>query len=1578
MPRLTDDIPAWAARYVGIPFVERGRDRSGVDCWGLTRLVYAERYGIYLPGHHDGYSGTEDRPGVAAVLEAELRPGGNWRAVEGHPDAGDALLFRAGAGDLWHVGVAVARGRMLHCRRGSDSCVERWDDGVWLPRFEGAYRFAGPVHLAGRVSPLRPAIIRVALPAGGSVSDMLAAAGVQESPFLRVWIGDAEIEREHWRAVRPKPGRLVTVAAVPGGGDGGKTPLRIILTIAVVALAVWAGPAAAGALGIGTAATATAAASTGFLIASGVVSAAVTMVGMLAINALIPPPKPRLSDNGQDRASPTITGARNELRPFGVVPVVLGEHRMAPLYGAAPYTEIVGDDQYLRLLFVLGYGPIEVSDLKIGETPLSEYEGVEVEIREGRSTDAPLSLYPGVVLEQAESLLLEQAASWTTRTSETDADELSIDVTFPQGLAEFNARGDRLLRTVALEVEYSPAGAGAWTRINGASPDFSRGLDFMFRTPEVAAGGRSTHVGSVAWGLGFAGTKPAYLPATNYSWEASGYVYVEGPGNFPLPHEFGVDCSDAGEISVNGRVVARWYGSHGTAGGGTPDFAAHSGTINLRRGWHAIRIRIEARTTAGAVAVGWKRPGESVFSTIPENSMASRASSAMAYRGRLNVRWFDTSVYQHSIVVQANRSEQIRRNLAWAVQPGQYDIRIRRVTPDSTSDRILDKVYWTALRTIRNEDPVKIAGMAKVALRIKATDQLNGVVDQFNCLVRSILPDLDSASGQWVERATSNPASCYRAVLQGPANARPVADDRLDLAELQAWHEASAAAGFEFNAVLDFGGTVWERLADVAAAGRASFGMRDGKYSIVRDKRQSVPVQHFTPRNSAGFRGRKAFPDLPHALRIRFLNRDAGYQQDERVVYDDGYDDVSATKFETLELFGVTASDQVWKHGRYTIAVARLRPEVYELSTDIEHLACTRGDLVLVTHDVPLWGLSFGRVVALVTDGDNNLVGLRFDEQVTMDAGEQYVVRVRLEDGTSWLRSVTTQAGQYTEIALQGPVSANDPRPKVGDLWMFGRLGQETRELLVKSIEIDKDLGARMTLVDHAPAVHEADQGPIPPYDPGISLLPAWENRPDAPIIESIRSDDFVMIRDADGSLQPRMLITLRRPSGTRPIPNAAQVRLRPIPAPGAAGEGPWMHLPLVPIDDNQVSVERVEEGVTYQLRLRTVTATGLASVWVEAEHTVVGKVGPPPDVQAFDVVRLSDGTRRYSWVLGDIPPDIAGVKIRYGPGGEGRTWDQLSPLHDGVLEGASPTEMNVPPAGTYTFGVKMVDTSGNESHNAVLIDRTLGAPRQEGVAVSVDAKADGWPGAKTGCYVSNDRTLVARGRETWDTLAFPYGVSNWSQWTSWTLDPFTPIVYEHPTIDAGFVFDFEPAIYAVSDGVRTVEFDYSVDGATWAGWTDLALFASRTVRARYCRFRVTLSIGNGFTLPIIRELVFLLRAETITQEIQDLETAALIPELRYGAGDVALPISSGIFAAVRTVSISFNGTGAGWTWELVNKFTTPGPRVRLFGPTGVAQDARIDAIVRGLRSADGSTAFVRAGRLDFSAAANSGLVSVT
>lgn len=1583
MPRLPRDIPAWVAGYIGIEFAERGRTReSGLDCWGLYRLASAERFGLMLPSESDGYSSTRHGEQISEIIKERVASR-NWARVEvGELQVGDCGLFRIG-GREHHVGMIVARGLMLHALEGIDSCVQRLDDPEWEKRFIAFYRYCGPVRLAARPRVFSSDRIDQAIPHGLSIAEMLEVTGIANTAMVHVAIGDKLVPRESWSKVKPKPGRIVTVTVTPlgGGGGGNKDTLKVVLTIAVMAAGIAAPFALAG---LGVAGLTTAAG--GLTLGGALLSAGVGIGGTLLLSALIPPPRPEISAVSPDSpmTSLAISGGRNEARPYGAVPVVLGRYRMTPLLGAATYTEVAGDDQYLRMLFALGYGELEISDLKLGDTAIDQFDGVEYQISTGREEASTLSLFPSVIHEDPYTVLLEAGAGYVVRTSRTLADEVLVDVTFPTGLVQLADNGDKLNRSVSFEVAYAAAGSGTWKAINGESPTFPRGLDLLFRSPECVFGGSGTHVGVISWG-GVWGTKPAYLPANRFSWEVSGYVFADVDGTYG----FALDGGDACDLFVDGQSVVDWYGTHA----GTGSYGFRTGEILLTKGWHAIRARVECRNgNGGAIAVGWAPPSAGAFSTIPANRLAPSAAGGPL--GYLSYRWFNTAGYGSTITTTAARAEQVRVQVAFAGTSSQYDVRIRRLTPDTTDARIVDKAYLTAIRSITSTAPVKLDRVAQIALRIKATNQLNGVVDTFNCLVRSIVPDWDKASNTWIRRATSNPASLFRALFQGPANKRPIPDSRLDLEELAAWHEECEAKGLECNAIIDFAGTLAERLRDVAAAGRATLGMRNGKFSVVRDRKQTVPVQHFTPRNSRGLTAEKVFGDVPHALRVQFLNRDADYQRDERIVLADGYqidgldawgkpapELPEATEFETMEMFGVTSGREAFIHGRYHMAVAKLRPEVFSLQVDVEHLICTRGDLVLVSHDVPLFGSGYGRIVELAVDGSNNLHAVRLDADVVMETGKTYVLRVRLEDGSSSLITLKNE-GERTDLDIvyfTGPIAASQARPQLGDLFLFGELGLESREMLVKSIKHDRDLAATLELVDAAPEVLDADLGEIPDFQPGITIPPDYLDRPETPVIELIRSDDYVILVGQDGSLVHRMVIQLRAPSSTKPRPVEAQVRIRPKPQPPANAVGPWITYSKLSIDNNQVAILGVDSGVTYQISLRVISAKGVASIWVDAEHTVIGKIIPPPDVKAFDVSRMSDGTRLYEWDLGTVPRDIAGVKLRYGPrpiAPDSLVWENMADLHDGLLEGASPTELNVPPQGDWRFAIKMVDTARAESENAIYCDRELGAPRQPEIAITQDARKLEWPGTLVGCHVASDGSIEPDDHATWANLGPTYNITRWDQYTRWIVDPYNPISYTHPVIDVGVLIDFEPqAIYEV-DGVALVEVRHSADDDTWSDWIDVTSLASKSIRARYVQFRITVTAAP-FAVALIRQFVMVPRAETVEEYLNDINTALLGPKHHYGVGDFALPVSHGVFAKIKNVSLTFNGLGAGWTWELVNKAARPGPRVRIYNPAGQLADAVIDASVRGLKSIDGSTVELAAGSMEFDDQVNSGMVAL-
>lgn len=1235
--------------------------------------------------------------------------------------------------------------------------------------------------------------------AGQTVLDIAKAENAGLIPHMHVYIGGHYIAREFWGGVRPKAGTAVTIRVLPMGGGGGKNPLRAVLSLALMAASPAISAGIAGAFGAGT-----------FL--GRLATAGAGLLGRLALNALAPPARPRFSAQKESPAL-FIQGAQNRAVPFGRVPRVLGRHRFVPPFGALPYTETAGAEQYLRLLFVWGYGPLHIGDLKIGETPLEEFEGVEVETRQGYDDDPPLSLYSNSVLQNDLEIALRQQDGYVTRTTGADADEIGVDVTWPRGLVKFGGGGARHAATVRIEIQYAPAGTQDWSAGEGAFKPFA--------------------------------AREAALAAKPKAYKRQGQAHA-------------VTRIDRVVLDMAGGGVSVLKGAEFRAGidAGAPETPAlPPGRIALARverrsddGDVVPAERIADERAEALAGVSFENPGDFLVAASAGENRVDIAAGGLRFPG---------------IVVTAKQTAALRETVAFRVPKGQYDVRLRRVTPDAAGDgNVFDECAWTALRTVRHAYPVNMKGVALTALRIKATGQLSGVIERFNGVVTSILPDWDGE--EWTEQQTSNPASLFRHVLQGSANARPLQDSRLDLEKITAWHENCAAEGREFNMAVDCDMSVREILHGIAAAGRAAPALTDGKWGVVEDRPQSVPVQHFTPRNTWGFEGRKEFAERPEALRVRFINRDRGHIQDERLVFDDGFDETTAAKYETLELPGVTSADQAWRDGRYHIATARLRPETYSFHCDVEHIVCTRGDLIRFSHDVPLFGLMSARVKSLVMAG-GDAAGATLDAAVTMEGGKSYAVRFRKADGASLVIGLQNVPGSAQTVMFAAP-AAPESAPAAGDLALFGEAGTESVELVVQSITPENNLCARLACVDAAPAVHAAGAGPIPAFSSQVSVPPEMR-RPPAPEMAEIQSGEEALIRNTDGSLSTRIVVSLKAPAWPARLSVEAAIRAR--------DETRFRPAETAAQAQNRLSIADVAEGETYDIQLRYVTDAGVFSppLLIPA-HRVAGTSALPSDVARLSVNVLGD-TAHLSWDgVSDL--DLSHYTLRYSPALEGAAWHAAVDIVSKIARGA--TAISVPAApGSYL--IKAVDVGGRASENAAVAVTAQAASGQNAILTLTESPH--FAGARTRTAPGGGALQLA-GNDTADDWADVDAVLNFDVGDAGLA---TDGMYEFAqTVDLGAVYasrlaagiavsglDLNTTLDAWEDIDAVEVFDQDVDPSLWSlqlqlratnddpdaspAWSDWTPFVVGDYTARAFGFRALLASGVQNVTPSLSHL---------------------------------------------------------------------------------------------------------------------------
>lgn len=494
-------------------------------------------------------------------------------------------------------------------------------------------------------------------------------------------------------------------------------------------------------------------------------------------------------------------------------------------------------------------------------------------------------------------------------------------------------------------------------------------------------------------------------------------------------------------------------------------------------------------------------------------------------QGRVNIRGNNVREYDDSewlllgqfSIQEAKQSAFSRSYIFGSYAPDRFDVRVRIIRIESTGPRYANKVMWTMLSHSLQGGFVR-PGKVLTALKIKATNQLSNDVRVDWLQTRNNVYVWDPNENQYVAKDATNPAwVCYDMIHR----ARPIkmAGDNppisfvvdgipakyIDYDAFNDWafhcspmdltgddeiiyqHGSEGNKGgwgLSFNYIFANSQDLWEALKYPEAVGLGKVVVRGTKISCIFDKYWEKATQLFTVANiNEGSFKVEYLPllDRANAIEVSYINKEKRYQKDTVAVYESTYNTEGIIKNPTqLSLDGCVSQEQALRYAQYHLNHNNYQTRTCTIDVDIDSLACTIGDLILIQHDLPIWG--YGGVI---TDYDEDSSKVVLDQYITFEANEEYQILCRVTDASSQ-DSATAETLEYRDIVSyeESPTTNTiylsdsfDYEPQYGDVYAISKKNKVAKPFIIISIDRKSDLQATLTCIEYEPnAMNQAMQ----------------------------------------------------------------------------------------------------------------------------------------------------------------------------------------------------------------------------------------------------------------------------------------------------------------------------------------------------------------------------------------------------------------------------------------------------------------------------------------------------------------------
>jgi hypothetical protein len=526
------------------------------------------------------------------------------------------------------------------------------------------------------------------------------------------------------------------------------------------------------------------------------------------------------------------------------------------------------------------------------------------------------------------------------------------------------------------------------------------------------------------------------------------------------------------------------------------------------------------------IKIGWRKPGSPVWEEFGPiincnyyYADTNGGTSTFTKQNLKVMRFIAEKTFDYSEIIN--------------VPERTIELRIVRTTSQAADGKTSDKAYLSAIRTWCFDYTASLeAGLlvpqvpmitkdrnrtCRLGFEIKAGSYLSGMIGAVNCIVQSCCRTWDGTSWSEGGTPTQNPASIALKALQSPMlGTKAYPDSKLDLdsfGEFYEWCDENIIEGevtkkrFTCNGVL----TTEKRLDDLLHAilitGRGMRILNGNKYGVLIDKPRENPVMILNNQNCLESTNSKEFEDLPDGYKIKFIDENDGYQENEIYAMSDGSNQPwPDAVIENVEMPFVTNPGQVFRNGLYQYACRKLRPEIWNRKIASEGNIISIGDLVEVQDDTIVVGIGDGAEIIDIDISGNYITGIKTDGLFDItDITQTYGIKITQYDGVNahtirTVQVVITEPGNYSDFILNSPISLNDiPVPSKGDIISFGIYDKITIDALCFGKKDDGDGKFDITLIPYTEGVYTADQGTIPAFDSKVTVPSSPQQLPSYP-----------------------------------------------------------------------------------------------------------------------------------------------------------------------------------------------------------------------------------------------------------------------------------------------------------------------------------------------------------------------------------------------------------------------------------------------------------------------------------------------